>query len=187
MGAQEEDPSDLATWDPEAYDDGPVRRGVNVAAFEMGRYPVTVWEYGRFLDEARGEEGVEPVEWEEQRKHPSRPVTDLTWHQATRYCLWFGCRLPTEEQWEFAARGEEGRKYPWGPEPPDDSLAFFGGKLAHPAPIGLLPDGATPAGVNGLAGNVYEWTASAYDDTTKVGRGGAFGGAPGRVPPLGPS
>ena len=58
MGAQKEDPSDLPTWDPEAYDDEPVRRGMRVAAFQIGRHPVTVWEYGRFLEEARGEQGM---------------------------------------------------------------------------------------------------------------------------------
>jgi len=133
-----------------------------------------VWEYGRFLDGARGEHGIEPGEWAEQRKHPGRPVTYVTWHQARRYSLWFDCQLPTEEQWEFAARGEEGRKYPWGPEPPDESLAFFGAKLKHAAPVGLLPDGATPEGVEGLAGNVWEWTGSNYGAEQKVVRGGAF-------------
>ena len=172
MGAQKDDPSDVATWDPEADNDETVRRDLRIDGFRMGRHPVTVWEYGRFLDEARGEDGIEPDEWEEQSKYPGRPVTNVSWNQAVRYCAWFGCRLPREDEWEFAARGEEGRRYPWGPEPPDDSLAFFGGKLAHAAPVGLLPDGATPEGLQGLAGNVWEWTGSDYGQTTKVVRGG---------------
>jgi formylglycine-generating enzyme required for sulfatase activity len=174
MGAQKENPSDKLTYDPDAKDDEPVRRNVQVSSFQVGRHPVTVWEYEFFLEETRGVEA--PVNWEEQRKHPARPVTHVSWHDAERYCQWCGCRLPTEEQWEFAARGEEGRRFPWGSEAPDETRAHFADRSGTPSPVGLFADGDTPDGVSGLAGNVWEWTRSEHKDWGMVVRGGSWDG-----------
>jgi formylglycine-generating enzyme required for sulfatase activity len=176
MGAQKSDPGDSLTYDPAAENDEPLRR-VAIRAFQMGRNPVTVWEYDKFLGEAAATEPqLIPHEWEEQLRHPGRPVVQVTWNQARRYCHWFNCNLPTEEQWEFAARGSEGRKYPWGNPAPDETRAFFNDRIDHPAVVGLLSDGDTREGVCGLAGNVWEWTVSDYekDSEAKVVRGGAF-------------
>jgi hypothetical protein len=125
--------------------------------FKIGRYPVTVFEYGKYL-ESTGADA--PKDWEEQRKHPGRPVVNVTWHQAIAYCKELHCDLPTDEQWEFAARGDEGRKYPWGSEEPDKHSEPFRGVVGDVTPVGLFPDGDTPEGVSDMAGSVWEWTGS---------------------------
>ena len=148
-------------------------KSVAVATFRIGRFPVTVWEYGKFLDDTNLDK---PERWDEQDKHPSRPVVGVTWHDAQRYCEWAGCQLPTEEQWEFAARGTPERIYPWGPEgqDPDEHRANFGRSVGEPTPGGMFPDGETPEGVADMAGNVWEWTRSDYDENSKVLRGASF-------------
>jgi hypothetical protein len=149
---------------------------VDFGKFRIGRYPVTVFEYGKFV-EAGGEE---PDRWEEQSLWPHRPVVRVNWRGAVAYCGWAGCRLATSEEWELAAAGKEGRKYPWGSEEPDDSekpgpqRANFGIRVSRVTPVGLFPAGNTPEGVADLAGNVWEWTGTNYDAVRKVVRGGAF-------------
>jgi formylglycine-generating enzyme required for sulfatase activity len=101
-------------------------------------------------------------------------VTAVTWHEAQRYCEWAQCKLPTEQQWEFAARGTESRIYPWGPEEPDEHRANFDMKVGEPTPVGMFPDGNTPEGVADMAGDVWEWTRSDYDKSNKVVRGASF-------------
>ena len=90
------------------------------------------------------------------------PVTESTWDGARRYAAWAGGRLPTEVEWEAAARGRPGRTSPWGDEPPTPRHAVFGRDGGQTLPIGSRPDGATPEGVHDLAGNVDEWTSSLY-------------------------
>lgn len=90
------------------------------------------------------------------------PVNEVTWNGARRYCAWRGARLPTEAEWEAAARGREGRRYPWGSAPPDVSRAVFGRRTNETGAAGERPAGATPEGVHDLAGNVSEWTSSLY-------------------------
>ncbi|MBI1791859.1 MAG: SUMF1/EgtB/PvdO family nonheme iron enzyme [Acidobacteria bacterium] len=158
--------------DLEAHASLPVG-SATVPTFRIGRFPVTVWEYGKYLD---GTDAAPPPEWDEQVLHPSRPVVYVDWHAAQRYCQWAGCQLPTEQQWEFAARGTEGRIYPWGPEQdePDEHRANFGRKVGQPTPVGMFPDGDTPEGVADMAGNVWEWTRSDIDKDTKCVRGASF-------------
>ena len=131
-----------------------------------------------------GEKGVMPENWEEQKVHLSRPVIRVTWYQAMAFCAWLtdrlarplgakgeallpaGCvvRLPTEAEWEFAARGTEGRRYPWGIEPPDEErINFEVTNVEHPTPVGIFPMGATVDGVLELGGNVGEWCLDSYD------------------------
>jgi serine/threonine protein kinase/formylglycine-generating enzyme required for sulfatase activity len=111
------------------------------------------------------------------------PVTGLTWASADNYCRALGKRLPTEEEWEFAARGLDGRLYPWG-NVFDPHRANLSGKLA---PVGSYPDGDSPFGVSDMSGNAMEWTSSdfknypgslyqpqQYDEPCKVIRGGAY-------------
>lgn len=90
------------------------------------------------------------------------PVNEVTWRGAREYCAWRGARLPTEVEWEAAARGREGRTYPWGEDPPSAARAVFGRRSNETEPVGGRPAGATPEGVHDLAGNVAEWTSTLY-------------------------
>jgi formylglycine-generating enzyme required for sulfatase activity len=140
---------------------------------------------------------------------PDHPINCIDWQRARAYCAAQGKRLPTEAEWELAARGGDGRTYPWGNEEPgaerlnacgaecsrmlstrrravgkDDWPALHDGDDAAPAtaPVGSYPAGASPFGVLDLAGNVWEWTDSAYcpygaaecGDSRRVLRGGGW-------------
>ncbi|MDX1513456.1 MAG: SUMF1/EgtB/PvdO family nonheme iron enzyme [Gammaproteobacteria bacterium] len=96
------------------------------------------------------------------RGFEDHPVAETTWRGARNYCDWRGARLPTEVEWEAAARGFTGRTYPWGNQAPSPTLAYFGYPSGVTAPVGSRPDGATPEGVLDLAGSLAEWTASLY-------------------------
>ncbi|HEY4158390.1 MAG TPA: formylglycine-generating enzyme family protein [Polyangiaceae bacterium] len=97
----------------------------------------------------------------------SQPVVGVSWFDAEAYCAFRGKRLPSEAEWERAARGDDGRKYAWGNQTPDAHLACFGRKVgavgATTSPVGSYPDGRGPYGHFDLTGNVWEWTADIYD------------------------
>jgi formylglycine-generating enzyme required for sulfatase activity len=97
-----------------------------------------------------------------QAGYEHHPVNEVTWNGARQYCAWRGARLPTEAEWEAAARGREGRVYPWGNAPPDAERAVFGRRSNDTEAVGRRPAGATPEGVHDLAGNVAEWTSTLY-------------------------
>ena len=152
-------------------------RLVQVDGFWLGKYPVTVQEYEIYL-QSQHLTAAEEMGFEEQLAHPSRPVVRVTWYEAEAYCKWAGASLPTEEQWEYAARGAHSWTYPWGDEPSpdeDENLANGDMRAGQPTPVGLFPAGAQrETGILDLAGNAWEWTASDYSPETKVARGGSF-------------
>ena len=100
----------------------------------------------------------------------------MSWHEAVAYCEWARTTLPTEEQWELAARGPEGREYPWGGLEPSPEHANYRdtGIRRAPTPVGLFPAGNTPDGISDMAGNVWEWTRSIYEKERRGVRGGSF-------------
>ena len=204
MGAQEADDS-APDYDSDASEgESPVHQ-VRLSAYRIGKYPVTVGEYAKFVEEdGYGKEAFwqagrfgqfrAPGAWEDQLEHPTRPVVGVNWHEACAYAAWATARLreaghegvvrlPTEAEWERAARGTEGRKDPWGGDGPNDRLLNFGANVGAPTPVGVYPLGATPEGLCDLAGNVWEWCSDwfgSYADAKDVDPQGPPSGS-GRV------
>lgn len=236
-------------WDRQAYEDERPRHKVDLAAFSIGRYPVTVAEYACFVEAGgyeqarywrteaarawlRGEEteggaiaGIldtrqtllgsgrsleewaeelgwrpqvlegwraltamseeearaalrpayaersrrEPAWWDDAAySGPNQPVVGVTWYEANAYCAWLSemvghpCRLPTEAEWEAAARGGRVRRYPWGYRFDPARANTVEGRVLGTTPVGLYPRGVGPLGLWDGAGNVWEWTSSLY-------------------------
>jgi formylglycine-generating enzyme required for sulfatase activity len=106
----------------------------------------------------------------------NHPANCVDWGQSATYCHAQGKRLPTEEEWEWAARGgSQGRTYPWGNSAPDFQLCWSGmQKRDGTCAVGSFPEGDAPGGIHDLAGNVWEWTSSNFDATARVNRGGSW-------------
>jgi formylglycine-generating enzyme required for sulfatase activity len=146
-----------------------VPRTVEVETFEISRTPVTNAQYREYVD-ATG--ALPPPHWPAD---DALPVVLVDWHEAAAFCAWAGGRLPTEEEWEKAARGTDGRTWPWGDEE-DPRRAHVGAGLkgGSPEPVESRPDGASPYGVHDAAGNVWEWVTDEHHPGERVLRGGSF-------------
>lgn len=165
-----------ADFAPAEPDERP-QREINVAAFWIDSTEVTFAMYELCLED---DDCSPPVGPSSDRLSADHPVSGVSWHQAQTYCRWAARELPSEAQWEKAARGQDGRRYPWGwigaPEsgrdvrlnfcdvncPFDYRADQFDDGYARGAPVGSYPAGASPYGALDMAGNVWEWTADWY-------------------------
>jgi formylglycine-generating enzyme required for sulfatase activity len=154
---------------------------VTVSTFELDRTEVTVADYSRCV--AAGE--CEPADFsrvDPRFARPELPVSHVGWEDGARYCRWAGGRLPTEAEWEYAARGADQREFPWGnlynphlanhgawADDPADATDGF----VYLAPVGSFTDGATPLGIQDMAGNVAEWVADEVE-ADSFGRPSAY-------------
>ena len=180
-------------------DEQPVHR-VFLDSFYLDTFEVTNGQFAKFVTAIQSEPPWGFADQETPVVRADHPVRWVNWLEATGYCLWAGKRLPTEAEWEKAARGTDGRLYPWGHEPPTPGHAVFGLKEGADtvSPIGNRDKGMSPYGVHDLAGNLYEWVADWYDEavyrpiptsnprgptegTTKVQRGGSYINSPYRL------
>lgn len=132
---------------------------VYLDAFLIYKHEVTNAQYRLCI--AAGECGGDLINYPED----DLPVAFIDWYGANIYCEWADGRLPTEAEWEKAARGTDGRTYPWGEETPSCSLAQYGDCSEEGTmPVGSFPWGASPYGALDMAGNVWEWMADWYDE-----------------------
>ncbi len=143
---------------------------VELPAYQIGRYPVTNLEYKAFVEATNYDP---PRHWENGQfpdDLASHPVTYVSLEDATAYCEWLAeatgkpYRLPTEQEWERAARGTDGRRYPWGNDWAANKANTEEAGVGTTTPVGQYsPEGDSPAGCADMAGNVWEWTASDFD------------------------
>lgn len=138
------------------------RHTVTLPAFRIDRTEVTRGDYRRCTSAGAC---TSPRALDARFDDPRQPVVGVSWHQARAYCAWAGGRLPTEAEWEKAARGADGRTFPWGEAYPDNRRAVYGRaeSTGHPDPVGAHPLGDSPYGLHDMAGNVWEWVESPYD------------------------
>ena len=145
---------------------------VELSPFWIGKHPVTNEQYRRFVAAAGHRE---PRYWDDERFQQDRqPVVGVDWNDAQAFVQWAGFRLPSEAQWEAAARGTDRRRYPWGNAEPTDTLADFGQDFSTGRPdlVGNHPDGAGPLGAQDQAGGVWEWCQDTWSHTAYADRDG---------------
>ncbi|MBI1298289.1 SUMF1/EgtB/PvdO family nonheme iron enzyme [bacterium] len=140
------------------------QRQIYLSVYRIMRMPVTNAQYKVFVD-ATGHRT--PEHWhgkEIPKKKANHPVVNVSWRDAMSFCTWAGARLPSEAEWEKAARGTGGRIYPWGNQPPAAKRCNFNRNVDDTASVGSYPAGASPYRVMDMAGNVWEWVNDWYQD-----------------------
>jgi formylglycine-generating enzyme required for sulfatase activity len=169
------------------YDDEQPIHRVDLDAFMIGKYPVTNEEFKAFIEDGgyTEKEFWTDAGWEWKEKNqisaprfwhdvkwnrPNFPVVGVSWFEAMAYANWLSKktgknhRLPTEAQWEKAARGTDAREYPWAKEFNEDNCNSVECGLDRTSPVGIFPNGESPYGCMDMAGNVWEWCSDWYKD-----------------------
>lgn len=146
------------------------RRQVFVDAYHIDRFEITTGRYAKFLAATGSVHAPEGWETLALARGDQLPVVGVDWNDATAYCTWAGRRLPTETEWEKAARGTDQRSYPWGNNSPTPMLANYENSSPEAydgglAKVGSHPAGASPYGVQDMAGNVSEWMADWFSES----------------------
>lgn len=148
---------------------------IKVDAFYIDKYPITNNQYKKFMEETNYNE---PAFWKDKRfNNTNQPVVGVSWNDAVAYASWAGKRLPEEKEWEKAARGTDGRVYPWGNAKPDKSFAVFDLDISKGAPtnVGTHPSGVSPYGCYDMSGNIWEWCQEWFTEGKyRVVRGGSW-------------
>ena len=212
-----ERPAHLAHTDPFFIDTAPVTNAQYAAFIDAGGYTDARWWSEAGWAHVRTAGLVAPRFWTRSGESwfrdqfgvvaalvPDQPVVHVCFHEAEAYARWAGKRLPTEVEWEKAARFDpatgRSRRYPWGDEEPTERHANLGQRHLSPAPVGAYPDGVSPLGVHQLMGDVWEWTSTDFHGYSgfevfpyaeysqvffgpdyKVLRGGSFGTDPSAI------
>jgi formylglycine-generating enzyme required for sulfatase activity len=133
------------------------RLDVALSPLLVGRYPVVAERYARFVSETGRPVAPALALKLADPQLADHPVTDVTFDDAAAFCAWAGGRLPTGDEWEAAARGADGRPWPWGEVFEAERCACVESGWGWTAPVGSHPQGASPCGAEQLAGNVWEW------------------------------
>ena len=197
MGSDEEDlqgrAEEYGITKPWFSDEHPARR-VKLPLYFMDQYETTNDEYRVFVQNTGRRPPPDWVSGQYPTAKARHPVVHVSWEDANAYCLWAGKRLPTEAEWEKAARGPNGLKYPWGNDF-DETRTNVNGLVGNTTEVGHYKNGLSPYGVYDMTGNVWEWTADGYKpypgnsyasdkfgETVKVLRGNSWAGL-GHYPP----
>lgn len=147
-------------WSAEAFSDEAPAHMVVLDAYLIDRYEVSNEEFGQFI-KATGRPA--PAYWDDPRLNKrTQPVVGVNWEDARTYCEYRGKRLPTEAEWEKAARGPDGNLYPWGNDF-DPAKVNYGKKHEATVPVDAYPEGVSYYGAYNMAGNVFEWVFDWYD------------------------
>ena len=178
MGCMPEVPEGMVEVPAGDFLYGDPTTSIYLPTFYIDQYEVTAGDYKACVDAGVCQYNGSTIN--EYRTYnngrDTHPINYVNWYEATAYCIFNGKRLPTEQEWEKAARGSDGRTYPWGNESPTCDLAWYAGCPGDTQPVGSLIAGASPYGAYDMAGNVWEWTNSWYssDMDYRVLRGGSF-------------
>ncbi|MCB0171195.1 MAG: SUMF1/EgtB/PvdO family nonheme iron enzyme [Anaerolineae bacterium] len=155
--------------DSQAYDDEQPQHRLHLPDYFIGKYPVTNVQFAAFVTATGHKAGSE---WNGS-KYPiggdNHPANYVSWADAVAFCRWLSqesgrtVRLPTEAEWEKAARGTDGRLYPWGNEPPTEAVCNFADRIGQTTPVGnYSPQGDSPYGCVDMSGNVWEWCSTLW-------------------------